>query len=140
MSPTTDRWKLLLWPLALLNVLNGVWMLADPGGWYHGIPAGVPDTGPLNPHFVRDIGAVFVMMGVALHWAAIRPAYRIPLVGVVVLWSGLHALVHAWETFGGTLPAHHWAMDFPAVYLPAALLAAMLVVLARQPQTSSRRT
>src|SRR5581483_2403752 len=43
--------------LGLLNVANGVWMLLAPASWYYRLPAGVPDTGPLNPHFVRDVGA-----------------------------------------------------------------------------------
>jgi hypothetical protein len=51
--------------LGLLNLGNGLWMLLAPAGWYRGLPAGVPDTGPLNVHFVRDIGAAFTTIGVA---------------------------------------------------------------------------
>src|SRR5262245_5683082 len=40
-----DRVALVLWLLALGNLANGLWMLADPTGWYGGIPAAVPDTG-----------------------------------------------------------------------------------------------
>ena len=45
---------------------TALWMLADPAGWYAGLPAAVPDFGPLNEHFVRDIGATFTMLGIAL--------------------------------------------------------------------------
>ncbi len=51
--------------LGLLLAANGFLMLADPAQWYAMVP-GVPETGPFNPHFVRDIGAVYVVIGVAL--------------------------------------------------------------------------
>ena len=42
---------------------NGAWMLWDPIHWYHTLPAAVPDSGPLNEHFVRDIGCAFTLLG-----------------------------------------------------------------------------
>jgi hypothetical protein len=42
---------------ALSSIANGVWMLFAPESWYYHLPAGVPDTGPFNHHFVQDIGA-----------------------------------------------------------------------------------
>lgn len=41
------------------NVGNTLWMLASPTSWYLEVPASVPDFGPLNAHFVRDLGAMF---------------------------------------------------------------------------------
>src|SRR4029077_17484094 len=73
-SSPSGSWGAVLGIAGLLNLANAAWMLADPEGWYHGLPAGVPHTGPLNEHFVRDIGAAFTVMGVALLWAAARPA------------------------------------------------------------------
>src|SRR5207249_4706870 len=91
------------WLFGLLNLANGCWMLVAPASWYHGLPASVPDTGPLNPHFVRDIGAAFITIGVALCIAA-PGARRHP------------AVLRA--------PAH-WAVDFPGVFLPAIVLAVL---------------
>src|SRR5262245_31960655 len=54
---------------ALVLAATGLHMLIDPAGWY-GIVPGVPDTGPLNPHFVRDIGCAYLMSGVAFAWLA----------------------------------------------------------------------
>lgn len=48
-----------------LSVLNGGLMLVDGAGWY-GLVPGVGDTGPLNPHFVADIGAAFLIAGLSL--------------------------------------------------------------------------
>ena len=62
------------WLFGAMNVANGLWMLLAPASWYHGLPAEVPDTGPLNPHFVRDIGAAFATIGAAFCVAAERRA------------------------------------------------------------------
>src|SRR4029077_18134356 len=97
-SARVDSWFVVLIGLAVMNLGNGVWMLADPAGWYHNLPAAVPHTGPLNEHFVRDLGAVFVVMSAALTWAAVRPSLRVPLVSLVALFNLLHALVHVFDT------------------------------------------
>lgn len=55
--------------LGLLLAANGFLMLADPAQWYAIVP-GVPETGPFNPHFVRDIGAAYVVTVVAIAWLA----------------------------------------------------------------------
>ena len=67
--------------VGLGTIANALWMLAGPMHWYTDLPAAVPDTGPFNAHFVRDIGCAFLTVGVALVWAAYAPAWRWPLVG-----------------------------------------------------------
>jgi len=127
-----DPWRIVLALFAAGSLANGAWMLADPPGWYANLPAAVPDTGPLNAHFVRDIGSAFVVMGAGLLGAAFRPALRVPLVLLVSLFYWLHALVHVADTLAGRLPASHWAIDFPGVYLPALALAGITAWLARR--------
>ena len=97
-------------------------MLADPLRWYHDLPAGVPDTGPFNQHFVRDIGCAFLAVGVAQVWAAFRPAWRAPLVAVAAIFFVGHALLHVFDTARGAVPSEHWWLDLPGVYLPALVL------------------
>jgi hypothetical protein len=126
-----DRWKILLLVLAAGNVANAAWMLADPHLWYTDLPADVPDFGPYNEHFVRDLGFVFLTLGGALVWAAWRPAWRLPLVAVTAAFYVLHAAGHVFDTARGFVDAHHWWLDLPTVYLPAVLLVAMTVVLMR---------
>jgi hypothetical protein len=113
-------------------------MLARPVGWYHDLPAAVPDFGPLNEHFVRDIGAAFAVQGVALVWAALVPAWRVPLVAPVALFAVLHALAHVYDTARGLVGPAHWLIDLPAVYVPALLMATFLWLLARQAPAASR--
>jgi hypothetical protein len=130
-----ERTDVLAWALgvfAVVNLANGVWMLVAPADWYRRLPAAVPDTGPLNEHFVRDIGSAFVMMGCALLAGALRPALRAPALAFVSLFYVLHALVHVTDTLAGRLPPSHWLIDLPGVYLPAAILVVLTAVAARQ--------
>ena len=114
--------RAIFWLLGLLNLANGLWMLLSPETWYHYLPAGVPDTGPLNVHFVRDIGAAFSTIGVAFLVAApAAPRHRAVLLAAT-LFYGLHALVHLADLASGRLHADHWLIDFPGVFLPAIVL------------------
>jgi hypothetical protein len=116
-------WLLLV--LGVAAIANALWMLAGPMHWYEELPAAVPDTGPFNPHFVRDIGCAFFTVGAAQVWAAFRPALRFPLVATAALFLVAHALLHVYDTAVGNLPGDHWWLDAPGVYLPALVLAAV---------------
>lgn len=118
-----DAWGWLFLLLGVGSVANALWMLADPLRWYHELPAGVPDTGPFNEHFVRDIGCAFLAVGVAQVWAAFAAAWRTPLVSVSALFVVGHAVLHVFDTARGAVPSDHWWLDLPGVYLPAVLLA-----------------
>lgn len=106
--------------LALGLVVNGTWMFLSPDTWYATVP-GVVDTGPLNPHFVRDIGGAYLASGVAFAWFAFaRPLARpAALVGATFLI--LHAIVHLWDVIAGRESVHHAATDLPTILLPALL-------------------
>ncbi|MDP6978727.1 MAG: hypothetical protein QF570_09015 [Myxococcota bacterium] len=119
-----DTWILLLLGVAMLA--NALWMFAGPMHWYQEVPAAVPDTGPFNPHFVRDIGCAFFAAGVALVWGARSAAYRFPLVVSATVFLAAHALLHIYDTSVGNLPSDHWWIDFAGVYLPVILLGFVL--------------
>jgi hypothetical protein len=133
-STTSDPWTWIFLLSALGNLANGLWMLADPAGWYTTLPAGVPDFGPLNEHFVRDIGATFTMLGLGLLWATVRAAIRLPVLVLVTLFYTLHALVHVYDTGRGLVGPEHWGIDFPAVYVPTVVLVVLTAMLARRPE------
>src|SRR5262249_32094109 len=103
--------------LGVAFAANGTFMLVAPATWY-GLVPGVAATGPLNPHFVRDIGAAYLVSGAALAWFGIDARARMAaLAGAAVLV--LHPLVHAGEAVG-----HDAFVSWPdlfAVVLPAAL-------------------
>lgn len=128
-SSTLSRWIILV--VGLVSIANALWMLAGPMHWYTDLPAAVPDTGPFNPHFVRDIGCAFLATGVALVWAYFSPRFRLPLVTIGALFLFAHALLHAYDTLTGALGHNHWMLDLPGVYLPGILLPLIALRLAR---------
>jgi len=122
MATRSTNWTIVLGLFGFSNLANGVWMLAAPAHWYFNLPADIPGTGPLNEHMVRDIGCIFLLMGVGLCLGALRPALRLPALAVATGWSGLHALVHVFDTVRGLLAPGHWAIDVPGIYGPTTLL------------------
>jgi hypothetical protein len=111
--------------LGLLLAANGLFMLADPAQWYAIVP-GVPETGPFNPHFVRDIGAIYVVTGGALAWFALDER-AVPAALSGALFLTLHALVHVADAIAGRLDTEHIVSDLVTVFAPA-LIALWLVL------------
>lgn len=118
-------------------IANALWMFVGPMHWYNELPAGVPDTGPFNPHFVRDIGCAFLTAGAGLIWAARSNRYRLPLVAMSTVFLGSHALLHVYDTSVGNLPSNHWGLDLAGVYLPAAVLLWIMVGMLRNANAGS---
>jgi hypothetical protein len=117
-----DAWGWILAGFGAVTIANAIWMFAGPLHWYHELPAAVPDTGPFNAHFVRDIGCAFLAVGVALVWAARAPGWRAPLVAISALFLVGHAALHVFDTLRGALGRAHWWLDLPGVYLPAVVI------------------
>ena len=117
--------RVLLWILGLSSLANALWMLVSPEGWYRNLPAEVPDTGPLNLHFVRDIGCAYAAVGIALCVAAEIPSARRGVLYGTTLFYGFHALLHVADLTAGRLPPDHWLVDLPGVFLPAILFAVL---------------
>lgn len=115
--------------LGVALAANGLFMLAGPAAWYAAVP-GVVETGPLNPHFVRDIGAAYLVCGAALAVFAAKPAAR-PAAQVAAAFLGIHALVHLWDAVAGREAWGQLLVDRPTVFLPPAL--AIWIAWPRQP-------
>jgi hypothetical protein len=122
-----DGWFLFFLLVALGSLGNGVWMLVSPSGWYETLPAAVPDFGPLNEHFIRDLGCMFCTWGALAIWGAVSAAHRRFVLAVLASWYLMHAGVHVFDTATGRVGAEHWRIDFPATYVPAFLLAALAI-------------
>ena len=102
--------------LAVANIANGLMMLVAGPFWYQSVP-GAAETGPFNPHFVQDIGAAFLVSGLALAVRAWRPVYW-PAAVAGAAFLAAHGLIHLIAIVGGH--DHHAAFDFVAVVLPSA--------------------
>lgn len=131
-SASIDGWSIALAIFAFSNLANGLWMLIDPVHWYYNLPAAVPDFGPLNEHFVRDIGCIFFILGVALAVGAYRPRWRLAACGLNAAFYLMHALVHVVDTMRGLVGPEHWRIDLTGVYIPALIMTAVTFALARR--------
>ncbi|HLF70332.1 MAG TPA: hypothetical protein VI541_05190 [Actinomycetota bacterium] len=105
--------------LGLGSVGIGIWMFAQPVGWSDVFPAGISDLGPINPHFIRDVGGWLVAGGTLYLFASLKPL-RFGGVALLVnlIGSSLHAAGHVMDLTSGSIPAKHWIVDFPGVFLP----------------------
>lgn len=103
--------SLMSFVLGLSQVGLGFWLALAPESFYAAMP-GVDETGPFNPHFVRDIGGAFFVAGGGLAWFAFDTrAWSAALAGAAFLT--LHAQMHVWDGFAGCESASHLAHDLP---------------------------
>jgi len=113
----------LLLGLAMLG--NGVFMTISPEPWYWAVP-GVPDRGPFNPHFVRDIGFIYVLMGALFIYGSVYTRHRLQLWLMPAAWLVCHAIFHVWEVVAGICGPESLIEDFAGVTLPALLAAGLI--------------
>jgi hypothetical protein len=104
--------------LAAVLGANGLIMLFA-GLWWYGVVPGVIATGPYNPHFVRDIGAAYLVVGASLAAFAVRPRQAWPALVAAAAFLTLHAAVHVFDAACGAKPLADVTRDFAGVYLPA---------------------
>lgn len=112
--------------LGFAMLANGSWMLVAPEGWYWAIP-GVPDRGPFNQHFVRDLGIIYSMTGIGLILGALQPQQRFGYWWAPCFWLVGHALFHVWEVLVGLCGPASLLQDFAGVTLPALISLALLM-------------
>lgn len=137
--PTSSSpWSIVFALFAAGNLANGLWMLANPGHWYIHLPANVPGSGPLNEHFVRDIGCIFLLIGIVLAIGAFRARFRLTALLLATGFYGAHALVHVYDSLRGLFPPGQWRYDLVPVYGTALLLLALSAWLARSDRVSQR--
>jgi len=104
--------------LAVVMAANGVVMLFA-GPWWYGVVPGVPSTGPFNPHFVKDIGAAYLVVGVSLAAFAFRPGRAFAALVAAAAFLTLHAAIHIGDALASPTCGHDLVRDLPGVFLPA---------------------
>jgi hypothetical protein len=115
------------WLFAVLHTLNGAWMLSSPESWYEYIPAAVHDTGPLNDHFVRDIGLAYLISGIGFLYCALNlRRCRVVHMGNT-LFIGGHAVLHVADIVNERLPWNHWLWDSWGVLVPGVIMLVLCV-------------
>ena len=119
--------KLIYFIFCIMSLCNGAWMLFFPLSWYNDLPAAVPHTGPFNSHFVRDLGVVFILAGLAFGWSALNVSRsRAVHLALTAFFTG-HALIHVTDILAGRLPHSHWLVDMAGVFVPALIMILLAV-------------
>ncbi len=113
--------------LAALLAANALAMLFASFWWY-GVVPGVTATGAYNPHFVRDIGAAYLVAAGGLAWFAWRPVQGWPALACGAAFLVLHAGIHVFDASCSANPMADVIRDLPGVYLPAVLATLLAVV------------
>jgi uncharacterized protein YjeT (DUF2065 family) len=114
----------ILWVIGVVMVVNGVVMLLLPATWYALVP-GVAGTGPLNSHFVRDIGAAYLVAGGGIAWFLRDPRARCAAVAAAAFLL-THALIHVADAIAGRETLDQLLVDVPTVLLPGVLVLTLL--------------
>ena len=120
--------------LALLLGGNGLAMLFA-GLWWYGVVPGVTATGPYNPHFVRDIGAAYLVTGLGAAWFAWKPREGWPALVAGAAFLTIHSAIHVFDALCGARPLADAIRDAPGVHLTALIA---LALLARTPAFERR--
>jgi uncharacterized membrane protein len=85
--------RAILFVVAAYHVITGVLALLAPDTFFDDIGR----YGIENSHYVGDVGAFQLAFGLALLIAALRPAWRAPILYLGALWYALHALNHLFD-------------------------------------------
>ena len=108
--------------LGVFLAANALAMLAASQGWYAAVP-GVPATGPYNAHFIKDIGAAYLVVAGGLGWFAWRPAEGWAALVAGAAFLVLHALIHVHDAILSPTCGHDLLRDLPGVFAPAIIAA-----------------
>ena len=112
-----------------ISIGNGIWMIVSASSWFANMPIAAEDTGPLNSHFVHDVGLVYLLTGLGAFWCGHKLYKCLEVHIVITLFMGGHALIHIVEILLGHLPKSHWLIDFPLVTFPAIILIGLIPVM-----------
>ena len=118
--------RILAAALGLLLGLNALAMLLASFRWYNAVP-GVIATGPYNPHFVRDIGATYLIVAGGLVWFAARPVQGWPALVAGASFLVLLSAIHVFDASCSADPVANLIRDLPGVFAPALIAAAIAV-------------
>jgi hypothetical protein len=112
---------------ALLAVVmggNGLAMLFAGPRWYVSVP-GVTATGPYNAHFIKDIGATYLVVTLGLVWFAARPRQGWAALVAGATFLVLHGFIHIADAIQSPVCGHDLVRDLPGIFVPALIAAGL---------------
>lgn len=124
-------WKLIAVVLGLGLAANGLYMLADPMGWYVAVP-GVVDTGPPNRHFIGDIGGAYFATALGLIAGAFVPQLAAGASFAAAGFHLLHSWVHVMDAAAGRCSPEQAVADIVPVHIPTLLILLLAITALRR--------
>jgi len=97
--------KAVLVVIAAYHVVIGLLALVAPDTFFDQIG----HYGIENSHYVGDVGAFILALGVAVAISIWRASWRAPLLWLGALWYGFHAINHAFDTGEAKSEARGWS-------------------------------
>lgn len=110
--------RILAWAQGVILALDGLVQLFASRWWFGIVPGGTA-TGPFNAHFVRDVGAAYLVAGASHIAFALRPAAAYAALCAAAAFLVLHAAIHIFDATCGATPAHDFLRNSWDIYLPA---------------------
>lgn len=104
----------------IFYLLSGAGLLFTPEWFFEN----VGNYPPFNRHYVGDVGAFLLPLGIALVWAARNPAQHRGLIAFATAGSGVHAFNHLYDDLAGRLPPGGWLLSSIGLFIFVAMLAA----------------
>jgi len=111
--------------LAIVLGANALAMLLA-GPWWYGAVPGVTATGPYNAHFIKDIGAIYLVCAASLAAFAWRPAKAAPALAAATAFLILHAAIHVADALVSPSCGADLVRDLPGIFLPALICAGLI--------------
>jgi len=103
-----SNWTRFLVFVAGLNyLLSGLALLAAPMWFFKNIGS----FGMFNRHYLGDLGAFLLPMGIGLLIAARKPHQHYMLIAVVATGNIIHAINHIYDAVLGQEGLSHWLSD-----------------------------
>jgi hypothetical protein len=99
--------RVLFWFLVVSGVYHvalGLLQFLDPGTFFEEIG----NYGTENTHYVGDVAAFTLATGIALLLAARFVGWRVPVLTLIAVWYGLHAINHALDVDEARSVARGW--------------------------------
>jgi len=118
------------------NLFSGLALLFAPQWFFDS----VADFQPFNRHFLGDVGAFILPLGIGLLIAARDPRKYRTLIGLAALGNILHIINHLYDDLvierGATL---HWLTNTLPLLVLAILLIGAYMILIRESTTKTQR-
>jgi hypothetical protein len=97
--------KAILVVIAAYHIVIGLLALVAPDTFFDQIG----HYGIENSHYVGDVGAFILALGVAVAISIWRASWRAPILWLGALWYGFHAINHAFDTGEAKSEARGWS-------------------------------